>query len=80
LSFKTNLGLLGEGEFGVVHKARWHGTVVAVKILKDTGAVAIGDFKTELNVLLKVHHTHTVSELMPPDLDRHGDAIPAAFI
>ena len=53
---------VGEGEFGVVHKARWHGTIVAVKILKDTGAVAIGDFKTELNVLLKVHHTHTVSE------------------
>ena len=46
----------------MVHKARWHGTIVAVKILKDTGAVAIGDFKTELNVLLKVHHTHTVSK------------------
>ena len=58
--------LLGEGEFGVVHKARWHGTIVAVKILKDTGAVAIGDFKTELNVLLKVHHTHTVSKPTQP--------------
>ncbi len=51
----------GEGEFGIVHKARWHGTIVAVKILKETGAVAIGDFRTELNVLQKVHHPYTVS-------------------
>ncbi len=51
----------GEGEFGIVYKARWHGTIVAVKILKETGAVALGDFRTELNVLQKVHHPHTVS-------------------
>lgn len=54
---------VGEGEFGVVHKAIWVGTIVAVKILKDTGAVALGDFRTELNLLQKVHHTHTVQFL-----------------
>mmetsp|Transcript_18868 Transcript_18868/g.40627 ORF Transcript_18868/g.40627 Transcript_18868/m.40627 type:complete len:504 (+) Transcript_18868:214-1725(+) len=59
----TLLEKIGEGEFGIVHKARWHGTVVAVKILKEAGAVAIGDFRTELNVLQKVHHPHTVQFL-----------------
>ncbi|KAL6746387.1 protein kinase [Haematococcus lacustris] len=54
---------IGEGEFGIVHKASWHGTHVAVKILKETGAVALGDFRTELNVLQKVHHPHTVQFL-----------------
>ncbi len=33
---------------------------MAVKVLKETGAVALGDFRTELNVLQKVHHPHTV--------------------
>lgn len=55
--------MIGEGEFGIVHKASWHGTTVAVKILKETGAVAIGDFRTELNVLQKVHHPYTVQFL-----------------
>ena len=43
----------GEGEFGVVYKARWHGSLVAVKVLKDMNAMALGDFRTELNVLQK---------------------------
>lgn len=51
---------LGEGEFGTVHLAFWHGTVVAVKILRKSDDVALGDFKTELNILMKVHHPHTV--------------------
>eukprot|EP00955_Chlamydomonas_euryale_P051413 354861-Chlamydomonas_euryale.AAC.22 len=50
----------GEGEFGEVYRARWCGTVVAVKVLKDFNAAAMGDFRTELNVLQKVHHPHTV--------------------
>ncbi|PNW74839.1 hypothetical protein CHLRE_12g507750v5 [Chlamydomonas reinhardtii] len=54
---------IGEGEFGVVYKANWNGTIVAVKVLKETGAVALGDFRTELNVLQKVHHPHTVQFL-----------------
>eukprot|EP00798_Chlamydomonas_sp_ICE-L_P023673 gene23673-9209_t len=59
----TLMEKIGEGEFGIVHKALWHGTTVAVKILKETGAVALGDFRTELNVLQKVHHPHTVQFL-----------------
>lgn len=35
---------------------------MAVKVLKETGAVALGDFRTELNVLQKVHHPHTVRQ------------------
>lgn len=56
----TFMSIIGEGEFGVVHKALWHGTVVAVKVLKQHSNVAVGDFKTELNVLQKVHHPNTV--------------------
>ncbi|KAF8063844.1 TRN1 [Scenedesmus sp. PABB004] len=51
---------VGEGEFGVVYKAQHLGTTVAVKVLKDTNAVALGDFRTEMNVLQKVHHPHAV--------------------
>lgn len=50
----------GEGEFGVVYKARWHGSLVAVKVLKDLNVVSLGDFRTELNVLQKAHFPHTV--------------------
>ncbi|KXZ55947.1 hypothetical protein GPECTOR_2g1498 [Gonium pectorale] len=62
ISLKLN-EKIGEGEFGVVYKANWNGTQVAVKVLKETGAVALGDFRTELNVLQKVHHPHTVQFL-----------------
>ncbi len=44
----------GEGEFGVVHKATWYGTVVAAKILKNTSEIALGDFRAEIEVLRKV--------------------------
>jgi hypothetical protein len=36
---------VGEGEFGTVHKAKWYGTIVAVKILRRSDAVAVGDFR-----------------------------------
>jgi len=36
---------VGEGEFGVVYKAQYLGATVAVKVLKDTNAVALGDFR-----------------------------------
>ena len=44
----------GEGEFGVVHKAMWYGTVVAAKVLKNTSEIALGDFRSEIEVLRKV--------------------------
>ena len=45
---------IGEGEFGTVHASTWHGAPVAVKVLKRSDGVALGDFRTELNVLQKV--------------------------
>lgn len=36
---------VGEGEFGIVYKAKYFGTTVAVKVLKDQDAVALGDFR-----------------------------------
>lgn len=45
---------VGEGEFGAVYKATWFGATVAVKVLRRSDAVALGDFRTELNVMQKV--------------------------
>lgn len=56
-------GAIGEGEFGIVHKAMWHGTLVAAKILKVSNAIALGDFRSELEVLRKVHHPNAVQFL-----------------
>ena len=53
----------GEGEFGVVHKAVWNGTVVAAKVLKGSDAIALGDFRGELDVLRRVHHPNAVQFL-----------------
>lgn len=38
----------------MVHKATWYGTIVAAKILKNTSDIALGDFRTEIEVLRKV--------------------------
>ena len=35
-------------------QAKWHGATVAVKILRRSDEVGLGDFRTELNVLQKV--------------------------
>lgn len=51
----------GEGEFGEVFKALWHGTPVAAKVLKAVGEdFALGDFRSEVQVLRRVHHPNTV--------------------
>lgn len=54
---------LGEGEFGVVHKAKWYGTVVAAKILKGSSEIALGDFRGEIEILRRVHHPNAVQFL-----------------
>mmetsp|Transcript_9932 Transcript_9932/g.17884 ORF Transcript_9932/g.17884 Transcript_9932/m.17884 type:complete len:474 (-) Transcript_9932:2297-3718(-) len=54
---------LGEGEFGVVHKASYHGTEVAVKVLKVSTGIALGDFRTEIATLRQVHHPNAVQFL-----------------
>jgi hypothetical protein len=54
---------IGEGEFGVVHRALWHGTAVAAKVLKASTAIALGDFRAEIEVLRRVHHPNAVQFL-----------------
>jgi hypothetical protein len=44
---------VGEGEFGVVYKAKYLGTTLAVKVLKDTNVVALGDFRYDTPLLDK---------------------------
>lgn len=36
---------VGEGEFGSVHRGRWNKTTVAIKVLRRSDAVALGDFR-----------------------------------
>lgn len=50
----------GGGEFGEVYKAKWHGSYVAAKVLKRSDEIALGDFRTEIAILRKVHHPNCV--------------------
>lgn len=43
--------------------AKWHGSLVAAKIIKDSSAIALGDFRSELDVLRRVHHPNAVQFL-----------------
>ena len=56
----------GEGEFGIVHKAMWCGTLVAAKILKTSSSIALGDFRSEIEVLRRVHHPNAVQARAQP--------------
>ncbi|EFJ42907.1 hypothetical protein VOLCADRAFT_66387 [Volvox carteri f. nagariensis] len=47
---------IGSGEFGDVYRAKWHGSYVAAKLLKRSDEIAIGDFRTEIAILRKIHH------------------------
>lgn len=47
---------IGSGEFGDVYKAVWHGSYVAAKLLRRSDEIALGDFRTEIAILRKVHH------------------------
>mmetsp|Transcript_40831 Transcript_40831/g.103449 ORF Transcript_40831/g.103449 Transcript_40831/m.103449 type:complete len:522 (+) Transcript_40831:168-1733(+) len=59
-----NIGtVIGRGEFGTVYSARWHNTLVAVKVLKSTSKLAVEELKSELNALRKAHHPHTMQFL-----------------
>ena len=49
-----------------MYKAMWHGTAVAAKILKNASAIALGDFRSEIEVLRKVHHPNAVQFLGAP--------------
>lgn len=59
----TILNKLGEGEFGEVFKAKYHGSFVAVKQLKSSDQIALGDFRTEMSTLRRLHHPNAVQFL-----------------
>ena len=40
---------VGQGEFGTVHLGSWLGATVAIKVLKGSTAVAVGDFRRALS-------------------------------
>jgi len=54
---------IGHGEFGTVYKAKWRGSYVAVKVLNSSDRIALGDFRTEITVLRRVHHPNAVQML-----------------
>lgn len=55
-------GKLGEGEFGVVYRGEWTCTPVAAKVLKIAN-ITLGDLRTEVSVLRRVHHPNVVQFL-----------------
>ncbi|CAG9465309.1 unnamed protein product [Pedinophyceae sp. YPF-701] len=54
---------IGQGEFGTVFKAKWRGSYVAVKVLNSSDQIALGDFRTEIGILRRVHHPNAVQML-----------------
>ena len=49
---------LGSGQFGVVRRGKWKGTIdVAVKMLKE-GTMSEDDFIEEAKVMTKLQHTN----------------------
>lgn len=54
---------IGSGEFGDVFRAKWHGSFIAAKLLKRSDEIALGDFRTEIAILRKIHHPNTTQFL-----------------
>ena len=54
---------ISEGSHGSTYKAKWRGTIVAVKVLRDCEQLNLGDLTVELNTMFKVHHPNTVQLL-----------------
>jgi hypothetical protein len=53
--------ILGEGQFGAVYSSRYHGTKVAIKVIKTKGNGGLGsavqyDFKREVEMMLVASH------------------------
>eukprot|EP01103_Thecamoeba_quadrilineata_P014415 TRINITY_DN4300_c0_g1_i2.p1 TRINITY_DN4300_c0_g1~~TRINITY_DN4300_c0_g1_i2.p1 ORF type:complete len:640 (+),score=138.51 TRINITY_DN4300_c0_g1_i2:12-1931(+) len=65
---------LGEGSFGIVHKGKWRGVIVAVKQLKfhNLNQDVIDEFQKELALLGKLRHPNVVllmgASTSPPNL------------
>lgn len=54
---------ISDGPHGATYKAKWRGTVVAVKVLKDSEKINLGSLTQELNVIFKVQHPNIVQLL-----------------
>eukprot|EP00892_Ulva_mutabilis_P001691 jgi/Ulvmu1/11522/UM078_0011.1 len=55
--------VLGEGEFGIVHKGRWNGTPVAIKVLKAMNQRHRAKIALEVDVLRRLRHPNVVEFL-----------------
>lgn len=55
--------VIGSGAFGEVYKARWRGTMVAVKKLSKITEEFLKDFETELAIVQRLHHPNVVQYL-----------------
>ena len=56
---------IGSGSFGLVYSGMWHGTEVAVKVVKDDVSqkdkqTAMDMLKKEAKTLTRVHHPNVV--------------------
>lgn len=56
-----NLGSGTAAGAAQVYKARWHGTLVAVKVLQSEDAAEAGAFRQEVSLLEGLHHLHVVA-------------------
>lgn len=54
---------LGSGDYGIVYQGRWHGTPVAVKVLKGNGPVNQDKLAAEIQVQRRIHHPNIVQFL-----------------
>jgi len=54
---------IGKGSFGIVRKARWRCTPVAVKMLNDIDALVMDEFARDFVSLTKLHHPNIVQLL-----------------
>jgi hypothetical protein len=77
INFKTDVELkeiIGSGGFGTVHKAKWGGEMVAVKIMHGLieGSQMLETFKKEIFLLSRLKHPGIVNflgaSLQPPDI------------
>lgn len=53
---------IGQGSFGIVRKAIWRGTDVALKIIKDH-TIDLTQFSLEMTILSKLHHPNILQVL-----------------
>ncbi|GAX81906.1 hypothetical protein CEUSTIGMA_g9334.t1 [Chlamydomonas eustigma] len=56
----TNLSLLGKGGYGMVYKARWHGSLVAVKFVVSESAEQLEESVKDAAICKSLSHPHII--------------------